>query len=299
MVNSASSERKYKIEFFQLDMTITADYPSPWEVFSAITEEGAETSLNSGGITRDIWGLRDRNRPLSFVGEFRKFRTTDVPEIGEVGSPAEDIELDENEGIIEKNFFVYYRNHRLLGWHNNSHAGGAKHLATFLSNLLGIKVKLNPVLKTDAIRRLMNGNTTVKKISVSIPRPTNPELYPDDDFGRQTIDMMDHMSADSLRLELGINSRRGDSAGALADRIKQALRAFASSGATTAKAQVIEDGIEYPIDLIADRIISFQSVETNARFPPSGTMYRLIDDAKRDCQEDIDGYFGTLENALT
>ncbi|CNE36149.1 DUF6731 family protein [Yersinia intermedia] len=291
--------RDYKIEFFQLNLKPSAEIPSIRALFTLLLEDdNYRTSLAQGSYTREIWGLINDRFPRTVCGQFRKFRTTDIPEIGQVGGDAKEIELNENEGLIEKNFFVYYEEHDILAWHKNGHSSSVLQFASFLSASGGCKISAGPVLQPDAIARLMNGNIELKKIELTIPRPTNPELYPEDDYGRGLIDMMNNLNADSLKLSLGVDLRRADSEGKLSNRLKNTLRAIVETGATTARAQVFEDGIEHPIDLIADRVFSYQRVETDAHFPPSFTMYGIIDTAKAECQGDLDDYFGALEDAI-
>ncbi|WP_206757099.1 hypothetical protein, partial [Erwinia persicina] len=55
------------------------------------------------------------------------------------------------------------------------------------------------------------------------------------------------------------------------------------------------DGVVHPVDLIAERISSYQSVVTDTRFPPAETMYRLIDTAYAENRESINAYIGEDE----
>ncbi|CAM3405229.1 hypothetical protein BS639_23995 [Rouxiella silvae] len=291
--------RDYKIEFYQLNLSPTAEIPTIRALLSLLeTDDHYLTSLAQGGYTREIWGLVYDRFPDTICGQFRKFRTTDIPEIGQVGGDSQVIELNENEGLIEKNFFVYYEEHSIIAWHKNGHSSRVIQFANFLSSCGGCKISAGPVLQPDAISRLMSGNIELKKIELTIPRPTNPELYPEDDYGRGLIEMMNNLDADSLKLSLGVDLRRADSEGKLSNRLKNTLRAIVETGATTARAHVFENGVEHPIDLIADRVVSNQSVETDAHFPPSFTMYGIINTAKTECQGELDDYFGALEDAI-
>lgn len=290
--------RSYKIEFFQLSLIPNADVSSLRDLFESLDDNFFSTDLNIGGFTREIWGLVFDRFPSSVCGQFRKFRNTDVPEIGVVGGIAEEINLEEDEGLIEKNFFVYYEEHDILAWHKNNHSSGINQFSNFLSSTSGAKIQANPLLQADAIERLMRGNVELKKIEITLPRPTNPTLFQGDDFGPDLIDLMSSANADSLKVSLAVDMRRADTEGKLTGRLKNTLRYIVRNGATTAKAIVFEDGIEHPIDLIADRVFSYQQVETDAHFPPNLTMYGIINTAKDDCQEDIDGYFGAMEDAL-
>lgn len=292
------SHREYKIEFFQLNFLPNQDISSIRELFEALFEEEYDTALNIGGFTRETWGLLFDRFPNSVCGQFRKFRNTDIPEIGVIGEDAEQIELEDGEGLIERNFFVYYEENDILAWHKNGHSSSVNQFANFLSNTSGLRISASPILQPEAVNRLMQGNIELKKIEVTIPRPTNPALYPDDDFGSDMIRMMNSADADSLKITMGVDLRRADTEGKLSNRLKNMLRNIVRSGASTARAHVFDDGVEYPIDLIADRVFSWQSVETNAQFPPNLTMYGIIDTAKAERQEELDDYFGAMDDTL-
>ncbi|QKN80772.1 DUF6731 family protein [Scandinavium goeteborgense] len=291
-------QRSYKIEFFQLSITPNQDVSSIRDLFQALSDEEYETSFEIGGFTREVWGLVFDRFDDSVCGQFRKFRNTDIPEIGSIGEDGEEIELEDDEGLIEKNFFVYYEENDILAWHKNTHSSGVNQFVNFLSSTAGLKIKAGPILQSDAIARLMSGDVELKKIEITLPRPTNPQLYPQDDFGSSILEMMNNADADSLKISMGVDMRRTDTEGRLTGRLKQTLRNLVRNGASTARAHVFDDGVEYPIDLIADRVFSWQSVETNAHFPPNLTMYGMIDTAKAERQEELDGYFGAMEDAL-
>lgn len=292
--------RRYWIDFFQITHVATPNFPTIEEGFRDILDGSIESILNLGGYTRDIHGPLRRARPLpnSYAGQFRKFRTSDLPEIGAAGEDAQALELAENQGLVERNFFVFYPEHQVLGWCRNGHGNTAIQFGNFLGRLWGTRVTINPILQPDAVRRFMRGEVELKRLEITIPRPTNPDMYPDDDYSRPTLELMNSAGADSIHLSLGIDTRRRDTQGTLSSHWKHAL-ARLSGMASTAKAVVYDDGIEHPIDLIADRISSAQDIETNARFPPAATLYAAIDTAREECQGAIHDYFGSLDTALS
>ncbi|WP_248915843.1 DUF6731 family protein [Pseudomonas moorei] len=298
-MSDALSTRTYAIDFFQISHISTTEVPTLNDGFNSIIDGEVESISDTGGYTRDIWNLTARKRPGSFVGQLRKFRTTDLPETGRAGGTSKQLLLADDEGVVERNFFVYYKQHQLLGWHRNGHGNSPRQLAAFLSSLWGTRVSIDPVLQPEAIKRLMNGNIDLKKITLTVPRPTNPDLYPDDDYGKEIIELMNKSGADSVHIVLGIDTRRGDTDGKLSGKLKRAMSELTAMGATTARAVVYDDGLEHPIDLIADRVVSYQDIETNARFPPSATMYEAIDKAREECKGAINDYFGEMENAIT
>lgn len=298
----AVEQKEYKIEFFQLTVSPTDEITSISDIFNSIIDNKIDSTKIERSFTRDIWELKKRTTGKyrgSFTGVFRKFRNRDIPEKGAAGRDSQPIILEPDEGIVEKNFFVYYPKNNLLAWHNNPHASSPKQFANILKKISKVNVNLSMIIQANAAQRLMKNELTMKKVVVSIARPKSADFYPDDDFSRQALALMNGINGDSLHFEIGINSRLEDSANTLLSRIKTSLVYFVGAGATTSKAVVFEDGVEYTIDLIADRVISFQSIETNAIFPPSVTMFKLIDDAKQEKQKELDDYFGTLENTLT
>lgn len=287
--------RRYTIDFYQLSVTSTPQIPTVDDGFKRIlASPGAIHDIV--GYTRELW--KPCVRPGSIGGQFRKFRTSDLPEIGSAGNDATELALAENQGLIERNFFVYYEEHQLVGWCRNGHGNTISQFASFLSACWGTKVQASPILQPDAAKRLMRGGVELKTIEVTLARPTNPDFYPEEDFSQGMIDMLRDSGADTIKLTMGINTRRADTAGSLSSRWKNALNEVTGMGASTARAVVYDDGVEHPIDLIADRVISTQELETNARFPPSGTMYGAIDTARDECKDSIDDYFSSMQEAI-
>lgn len=101
----------------------------------------------------------------SFSGELRKFRNSNIPDKGAPGKQSTPIPLAKDEGIIERNFFVFYPRINVIGWHYNHMACGISRFSAFLSTIFGSKVKPAPLLEKDAIARLMRGDVKMKKSS--------------------------------------------------------------------------------------------------------------------------------------
>lgn len=285
-------ERPYRIDFFQLAVVANGEIASPHDVFEGIHRGELPAIAPSGGYLREVFGLGQRQRPSGFAAQFRKFRTSDLPEVGRAGRDAAELELLEGQGLIERNFFVYYRQHNLLGWHVNGHGSTPQQLAAYMAQLTGLRTTVLPVPVRGAVERLMRGDVIAKKIIASIPRPTNNQIVPDDDFAEDVLRLLAGADGDSMHLEINIDTRRADTAGGLAERAKGMLRALVGAGATTARAIVVEDGIEHPIDLILDRVKCTEYAETDGRYPPSQTMYRMIDAAFRESHEHFQAHFG-------
>ncbi|KHS67328.1 hypothetical protein RC77_13985 [Pectobacterium brasiliense] len=291
-----SDVKTYRIEFYQLSFKPSARLASLDAAFQSAIDKTSPSSSDREGCTREIWALKKRDDG-TYAGEVRKFRNSDIPDKGAPGKHSSPIPLEEDEGIIERNFFVYYSQHNIIGWHRNHLAGGMSRFTAFLSTIFSTSVKAAPLLGKEAIAMLMKGDVNMKKLTLTLPRPRNPELYPDTDFSQKTLQLLGAAGADTMQVVMGINTRRGDSDGRLKQGIKFAMQELVDLGARKAVIEVFEaDGVVHPIDLIADRIVSKQSIPTDARFPPAGTMYRLIDTAYDENRESINAYIGSEDS---
>ena len=257
-----------------------------------IEEKKVSASYTYYGCIREIFDLKYREDSQSFSGQIRKIRKADLPEVGVPGMDSRNIKLEEDEGVVERNYFVYYSENSLLVLHRNDDGNSANHLAQLLSATHGVSFFAEPLIKADQASMLLNNKLDIKKFSVKIPRPTNPEIYPQNSISGKTIELLNQAGADSLDITFTVDKKLDDSAGKLSGALQSAIRDLLSMGATKAKLDTDENGKIHPIDLIADRIQSVQSTNSNAHFPASSTMYSLADAARADQRKSLDDYFG-------
>lgn len=284
------AKKTYKISFFQLTITSVPNIPTIEEGFNKVIIGDLKAYLPCNGYMYDLWGVTNRNN--SFAGQLRKFRAEDL-ELARPNEQGEYLELDD-KFLVEKNHFIYYSEHQLLLWCCNGNASTQGQFCSFLTELWGTKVEAAPIIKASAIRRLMSGGG-IKSIDVTIPRPGNAELYSSDNFSDDMIRTLRRAGADSMSFRLNMDWRQGRRS--LAEEVKNALCNFLNEGATKAQAIMFDNDVEHPVDLIADRLVSFQKVEHDGNLP-SLSMYSLIDDARDECRDDINEYFGEGENTL-
>lgn len=291
-------KKKFKIGFYALQVSPTPTVTDVSAGFAAFADGTYPTSLECDGYTRELYSLDHRPKQKTCAGQLRKFRVENLPEIGALGEAAEQIALADGEGLIEANVFVLFLDYGVLGWLVNGHANSPRQLQRFLSDSWGTKVSLDPIIQPDAVKQLMRDDVEMKTWEVTVARPTNPDVYPSDDFSKDLITMMAGTGADSLKLRFGVHARRKDSAGKLKAGLKSTLRAIADFGASTARTYVY-DGEDFEvIDLITSRVSSLQEVEFNGNNPPVTALISAIYQARRDCEGAIRGYFGHMGDAL-
>lgn len=286
---------QYRIEFYELIAKPTADVP---DAFDAMTQLSSDppAATKVGAYMRDLWQLTATARTVH--GQFRRFRMEDFPEIGRIGGDAKPLNLDDDQGLIEKNFFALHKHKMLLVWHSNGNASRPTQFAKMLTAVLGTKVEAHPVIQANGLRRLMTGAVTLRGLKVSIPRPRDATYYPEDEFAQTLFDAMGAAGGDRIQVSITTDARINEHP-RLDNRIKRALKELVTDHAvTTARVDAMEDGIEHPIDLVADRITSTQEVEHEGRYASADAMYHALHAAFDEQREAIDAVLGTADRRI-
>lgn len=280
----------YRIEFYEVSLTPTASAPSPTASLSTLVGSTTPQLFHDSGITRELFDLE--RRPGRITGSLRKFRTHDLPEIGAPGVAAHEIDLDDNQGLIEKNFWALYEADSILLWHANGNANTAKQFERTLTHLLGTRVHITPLVRRDALHRLLEGTLILRSLEVSIPRPRHSDFFPEEEWNRNIMNAMSAAEGDRIKVTITSDSRITDHA-RLSDRMKRALEELVTDrAASTVKVNVEENGLIHPVDLLADRIFSTQMIEHDGRYPGRESMYGAFDEALNEERAEITAILG-------
>lgn len=285
-------ERTYRFDFYQVVITETAQIPVPGEGFRRLLRRRLQS--DAAGMMREVYALSVNQG--GFQGQLRKFRMEDFPEVGAPGADAAQLALADDQGLIEKNYFRFEPDNDILVWHSNNHGSTPNQFAKVLRDFWGTQVRLLPLIKGDAARRILAGEVDIKRVELSIPLPTNPDYHPNNDFSREAIELLRSAGGDRLKIQISADARRvapGQRA-SLSRRIKRGIAELASERmATVAKVQAYEDGdFAEPIDLIAERISTTQVIDHESRYPGPARMYQSMRDAFAEAQGEINEYFG-------
>jgi len=247
---------------------------------------------------RFSYELRDLSvRGGSVQGVFAKFRSDQIPHIGQAGGREREIRIAENEGLLEKNHFIYRPSDQLLVFEQNGHGSRPARLARYVTEQAGETLNFDPVLQSDAVERLMRGQAEMRAMRVSFARPTNPDHFPDDEWTRDLMKQMAIAGGSTVALSITSDSRSdNEERSKLSARMKNAVTALMRSGyARTVRVRVEEDGIEHPIDLMADRITSVQSVTMAGKYPVRGSIYAALNSAFEEQRDAIYAVIGPPE----
>ncbi len=251
-----------------------------------------------GNVKYEIRDLRQFGNGSSFAGVFAKLRADDIPHIGVPGGAEREIELQRDEGLIEKNHFLYYREHELLVYQTNRNGSSVTQLGQYCSDILNETVAFHPIIQPDAMRRLLRPETLVKHLDLSFARPTNPSWYPRDNWGAQVVSLLRESGGGSMHVQISAEGR-GANRRSLPRRVKQAVRdIMGNTNTRVARFLVEEDGHEHPIDLIADRIKGKVQVEMSGRYPVPDRMFRALREARDEQLSLLREIFGNGHQAL-
>lgn len=235
-------------------------------------------------------------------GEFAKIRQHDIPHAGAPGGAERDLDLAEDEGLVEKNFFHYYPERQLLLYQKQGMGSSVTRLGKYLSQCCGETLAFDPLLQPDPMRRLMRGSVHARVLSIRLARPTNPAMYPADDWNHHLMAVLAGAGAMTLSLEVRGDGRTADpDRRFLSNRLKRALSELLDDGALQRAVLNIQDDagqLESAIDLIKDRMYSVQVVEKRGRYFVAASMHEALRAAWDEKRGQLDELFGHGTNTL-
>lgn len=236
-------------------------------------------------------------------GAFCKYRLDNIPHAGAPNNTERELELANDEGLIEKNHFAFRPCDDLLIFQRNGNASKANKVAKFFTETGTETISFDPLLKGDCVARLMRGELTPTSLEVSFARPTNRDLYPEDQWTRQLMDVLNSAGGARTKLHITSDARSNDQdRKTLQNRIKNAAAAFSrEEGTNVLRLNLLneDDGGTYPIDLIADRIFTPKQVTMEGRYPIESSIQTAIRGAFDDKQDEIYDVIGHPDNRLT
>ncbi|MDM1272636.1 DUF6731 family protein [Acinetobacter indicus] len=291
------AKKQISFDFYQLVIS-SINNTSLTEFFECVKNGLTDSFVEVKGYTRELYRL-DKNKKGFWVGQFRKYRVDQLPAFARFGEDETEIKLDEDQGIIERNCFIFYPDRNVLVWQHDAHANYPERFADFLSTISGGKVEAVPILTKSALLRLMNNKTEALKFHISVARPTAPSMYNENKFTANLFSLMNNSGADLFNLTGGIDLRSKDAGFLNSGILKHGLETLVTSGAArTAKVLVLEEGKRELLDLITDRIKASRQVESDKKSIPFITMIDMLESAYDEKREVLDEILGTTHAAL-
>jgi hypothetical protein len=284
--------KEYTVKFYAGAIGPDGQHASIAAALLALNSLPQPFVIGEGENTYFVKDLEVWNQNRSFRGVFAKVRMTGLPHIGDTGGIEQELNLEPTEGLLEKNHFIFTSRRHLLSYQENFFGPTSSMLGKYLTKFVGAAVDFGPVIKADALQRLMNGGTEMKKLELTLARPTNPAMFPANDFSQSILDLMQSTDSMSIQLNLSANGP-GQRGNTLTPELKNIVRTLINRNAVrSARATVLEEGQTVPLDLIADRIAVRKDIEMDGRYPVPTSIYAALEEARQEVSSELDEYFG-------
>lgn len=284
------AKKNIRIDFYQLVLNRENEVKTIKEGFDQVINTTISNNCKDSDFLREIYKLEKKNS--EYYGCLRKFRNDDLPRVSTLGGDEIDLELEDGQGLVEQNGFIYFPKHSVLAYHYNQHANHISRFTDVLSKLFNANIEAIPLIASDTFKRLMKTGTTLVTLEARIPAPRSQSLLPDaDDFTQDALRLIGKSDADYLTINLGVDRRHNGGLKRLTNTLKNSIKDINKLEPKKLTAMIDEGGIVSPIDLIADRIKKTRQIETHGRYIDRAILYETIHNAFNDVSEEIDNYF--------
>jgi hypothetical protein len=241
---------------------------------------------SDGTLTYEIRDLQAFNNGAVVMGVFAVLRD-DAPHIRAQDRSEREIPLLDDEGVIEKNHFIFYAATGLVVYQVNQRASHPMRFQQYLTDFSGSSdrtVIFGDILTRDAWNKLSKG--IVKKLEVTIDVPKSPMAFDPDDFTGPTLHTMEHAGAQ--RALITFSAARG---GAMSPWLREQLLR-ARGGPHIDRLQVKLDGEPHPIDLLANTVRDRIEVVMNGSYPDTPRTFAELEAAYGRQRGALSAHFG-------
>ena len=289
--------KKFKVHFYVGQVGAAGDEGLVSDALANMLSAGCPIA-KLGNLHYEIRGLRKLGGGASFSGVFAKFRSDDLPHVGTPGGRERELVIAPTDGLLEKNYFLFFKAHQLLVYQENGNGSAIGRLGEYFSSFFNATTVFQPVLQPDATKRLLRGDVEPMSLDMSFARPTNANWFPPDDFSRDLLALMNTAKAPTVHVRLR-GGGRGVFRQPLAQRVKKAVVGLMGHlDVTVARLEVRDGEGLHPIDLIADRLFARIEVEMAGRYPVEDSVFQGLREAKDEHNDAIKDIFGAGNGVL-
>jgi hypothetical protein len=218
-------------------------------------------------------------------GELKYYRD-DAPHIGKPKGKEKELQLEDEEHVIEKVFYLYSVKHRILLMQISAYFHSPNRLAEIVGNNCSSTCYFAPLMRDDALQRATANIADSKKIVCAFAIPSAKVLSPSDDWSKAALTLAEGGTG---RMEFSIT---GDMRGTTKEPLKESLVSSVIRGARSGlldKAKIYTASNE-PIDLLSDRLQSKIEVEMNGRYPQKWSVRNELKRTLQSNEQTLDQY---------
>lgn len=197
----------------------------------------------------------------------------DAPHIREADGGERPIELADQEGILEKNYFLYFVDRQLLVWQVNGKASHISRFERYLTECCGKTIVFNDILQEGSFERLKRG--TVKHLRFRVAKRRNSQEIDPHNWESDVFDLMSGVDGTVIEVKVSTRRRgRGLSAG-----VSNIIHRMMNRDDVSTLQVKLDEQTE-PIDLFADRISDRIEVNMIGHYPMPKDIFAKLAEAK-------------------
>lgn len=279
--------KMYKARFFQ--GTSASGTSSVSAILKSVVQNRAAPQAHPivqlGEYKYQLRELVSVNNGAVFKGSFGKLRD-DAPHIITRAGDEETIDLDDDEYLIEKNYFLYYSRDELMVYQVNRPGSDVSRLGQYLGEVAEEQdtIALSDILMPDTLATLLRGD--VKSVEVSFARPKKlRNIVPQTNWNQNMMSLLSGAGAGRISVKVSTQSRTQALAGDMKKVIKELLQFSETRGLKVKFADV-----DRPIDLIAECVQDSIEVAMDGKYPKPASIYAALDKARERQKENIEAY---------
>ena len=292
-------DKEQKFHFYRLNSLEASKSLSDFLTNCVMRDENPAHKISDDGyIQIQELNFADTQRDQMVHGIVKKFNPKATsPVIGKIGKGNErPVPMTDDEGLVEKTFFLYNLAHGILLHHSNRGGTSAKKLGQYLEVLCDAQFGFDPVLTHSGYKLVREGKMSIKKLVLKVARPTSVAQIKnaDDKWANNQMQILDHIGGYHLYMEVKGNFR-GREDKFLSPTAWSFLHSFMGMFGDKDGGNVVlvdEDNIEHPIDLVADRLIDAAHVPMRGKYPESEAMFREMRRIMLAAKPELDLIFG-------
>lgn len=290
--------RNFTIEFYQIVLRRNNNDDNqltPTELLRQLTSAQNCPVINRDGYDFEV---RDMTESAEWIkGKFGKIRHNNIPHAAAPGQAERELELRRDEGLLEKNHFLYHTGLSLLIWQKNQHASSQVRFCEYLTEVTNshdTPFQALPVIRQNALRKLRDKDMHIRCAEIRVAATANSNTTCDTDFGRSTMELIRASGGMPVTLKIAGDGRSRSPLQRFRDIIRFGILELNEKDVLKkGKIHLESDtGQEDIIDLIADRLKSTKSVRMNDRYPDERSIFSALQEAWNDHRDEVQAILG-------
>lgn len=290
----AAKSRHYSVHFFRVEnfaKTEQQKVDDLWALFC-----GEKTRTDSGNTPTVVtsptgysFELRELTVHPAVVTGCLALLGSEAPHIRDVNGNERRVDTQPGDQFLQKNYFLYFKDTRVLVWQFNIAANHVNNLGLLLTALTGNQQTVVCNVLIDNAFAFDPSTAAIQYVDLRVQAPktrAQKAQVAQLDSSKWNIDIFRTMTqAKSSAMALELYNRKG-SGGTLASWVGDMVRKLSASEQTK-KLRVRTSEMEEPIDLLVKRIKRRIHVQMNGLYPDRDSVLQQLQAAKDECNDEI------------